>query len=125
MNREQTIPLLKELGAELADKYGVLSLSLFGSVCRDEAGPSRDVDPLVEFDCPVGYFGLFALRYLVLHGDKYQTPAWKSFGWDTIERLHVKDLTSDPKSKAKSVALSDDAVKLSESLFKKHFGTQS
>jgi hypothetical protein len=125
MDREQTIPLLTDLSAELAYKYGVKPLSLFGSVCRDEAWPSSDVDPLVEFDCFVGYFGLFALMYLVLHCDKYQTPAWNGFGWDTIERLHAKDLTSDPKFKAKSVALSDDAVKISESLFKKHFGTQS
>ncbi len=62
MNREQTIHLLSGLGTELADKYGVKSLSLFGSVCRDEAGPNSDVDLLVEFSRPVGYFGLFALQ---------------------------------------------------------------
>jgi len=62
MNREEIIRLLSELSAELADKYGVKSLSLFGSVCRDEAGLDSDVDLLVEFDGPVGYFGLFALQ---------------------------------------------------------------
>ncbi|MBP1624833.1 MAG: polymerase beta domain protein region [Acidobacteria bacterium] len=62
MNRERIIRLLSELSAELADKYGVQSLSLFGSVCRDEAGPDSDGDLLVEFDRPVGYFGLFALQ---------------------------------------------------------------
>jgi uncharacterized protein len=62
MNREQTIRLLSELKAELADKYGVKSLSLFGSVCRDEDEPNSDMDLLVEFDRPVGYFGLFALQ---------------------------------------------------------------
>jgi hypothetical protein len=62
MNREETIHLLSKLSAELADKYGVKSLSLFGSVCRDEARPDSDVDLLVEFDRPVGYFGLFALQ---------------------------------------------------------------
>jgi len=40
----------------------VKSLSLFGSVARGEAGPGSDVDILVEFDRPVGYFGLFALQ---------------------------------------------------------------
>ena len=50
--------------------------------------------------------------------------AWKSFDWDTLDRLYEKGLISDPKSKAKSVALTDEAVKLSESLFKKHFGAK-
>jgi len=48
--------------AELEQQYGVRSLSLFGSVARDEDGPASDVDLLVEFDRPVGYFGLFALQ---------------------------------------------------------------
>lgn len=46
----------------MARKYGVKSLALFGSVSRDEAVPDSDVDLLVEFDRPVGYFGLFALQ---------------------------------------------------------------
>jgi hypothetical protein len=37
----------------------------------------------------------------------------------------LKGLTSDPKSKAKSIALSDKAVQLSESLCKKHFCEKS
>ncbi len=40
MNREETICILPELSVELAEKCGVKSLSLFGSVCRDEAEPS-------------------------------------------------------------------------------------
>jgi hypothetical protein len=66
---------------------------------------------------------VLALMWLVLHGDRHEVRAWKSFDWDTLDRLHAKGLISDPKSKAKSVALSDKAVKLSEMLFKKHFGT--
>ena len=62
---------------------------------------------------------------LVMHGDEYEVRAWKSFDWDTLDRLHEKGLISDPKSKAKSVVLSDKAVKLSESLFKKHFCEKS
>jgi len=34
----------------------VQSLSIFGSVARDEAGPDSDIDLLVEFDRPVGLF---------------------------------------------------------------------
>ena len=62
MKRDQVIHVLSERRGELASKYGVKSLSLFGSVARDEASAASDVDLLVEFDRPVGYFGLFALQ---------------------------------------------------------------
>lgn len=62
MHREQVIRVLSKRRTELAQKYGVKSLALFGSVSRDEASPVSDVDLLVEFDRPVGYFGLFALQ---------------------------------------------------------------
>jgi predicted nucleotidyltransferase len=43
-------------------RLGVRSLHLFGSLARDEATEASDVDLLVEFDRPVGYFGLVALQ---------------------------------------------------------------
>ena len=68
---------------------------------------------------------VLALMCLVMHSDGEAIRAWKSFDWDTLSRLHAKGLISDPKSKAKSVILSDKAVKLSELLFEKHFCTNS
>jgi hypothetical protein len=62
MKRETVIYILKQKNAELAQQFGVKSLSLFGSVARDEATSTSDVDLLVEFNRPVGYFGLFALQ---------------------------------------------------------------
>ncbi len=62
MKREAIIHLLKQQNAELARQFGVKSLSLFGSVARDEATSVSDVDLLVEFNRPTGYFGLFALQ---------------------------------------------------------------
>jgi len=62
MKREIVLRILKESNAQLAQQYGVKSLSLFGSVARDEAISSSDVDLIVEFNRPVGYFGLFALQ---------------------------------------------------------------
>lgn len=62
MKRETVIRILKDKNTELAKVYGVKSLSLFGSVARDEATSTSDVDLLVEFNRPVGYFGLFALQ---------------------------------------------------------------
>ncbi len=65
---------------------------------------------------------VLALMYLVRHGDKWGVRAWKGFDWETLDRLYDKGLISDPKSKAKSVALTDEAAELSQSLFMKHFG---
>jgi predicted nucleotidyltransferase len=50
MHRELVIRILSERSTELAREYGVKSLSLFGSVSRDEAGPDSDVDLLVVDD---------------------------------------------------------------------------
>jgi predicted nucleotidyltransferase len=62
MKRDQVIHILSKQRGELADRYGVKSLALFGSMARDQATLTSDVDLLVEFDRPVGYFGLFALQ---------------------------------------------------------------
>jgi len=62
MKQDAVLQLLKQKNAEMERKFGVKSLLLFGSVARDEATPTSDVDLLVEFNRPVGYFGLFALQ---------------------------------------------------------------
>lgn len=62
MKRDAVIQILKQQNAELARQFGVKKLLLFGSVARDEATSVSDVDLLVEFNKPVGYFGLFALQ---------------------------------------------------------------
>ena len=61
MERERVMQILRQNQAEI-NAYGVKSLALFGSVARDEARPDSDVDLLVEFDRPVGLFGLVALQ---------------------------------------------------------------
>jgi predicted nucleotidyltransferase len=62
MNRDIVIYTLQQQNTELSQQFGVKSLLLFGSVARDEANSASDVDLLVEFDRPVGYFGLFTLQ---------------------------------------------------------------
>ena len=49
--------------AELAARYHVKELALFGSVLRDDFGPDSDVDVLVEFEsgAPIGFLELAAL----------------------------------------------------------------
>lgn len=62
MKREAVIQTLRNENARLSSQFGVKTLLLFGSVARDEALSSSDVDLLVEFNKPVGYFGLFSLQ---------------------------------------------------------------
>ena len=61
MRRDEALRILAEHRAELA-ALKVKQLRLFGSVARDEAGPDSDVDLLVDFDRPVGYFHLFRVQ---------------------------------------------------------------
>ena len=53
---------------------------------------------------------VLARMWLVMHSDGDAVRAWKGFDWDTLDRLHEKGFISDPKSKAKSVVLSNQAV---------------
>src|SRR5215207_5427157 len=62
MKQDIVLQILKQKNTELTNQFGVKSLLLFGSVARNEASITSDVDLLVEFNRPVGYFGLFALQ---------------------------------------------------------------
>lgn len=62
MKQDVVLQTLKQKNAELTPNFGVNSAFLFGSVARNEATSASDVDLLVEFNRPVGYFGLFALQ---------------------------------------------------------------
>lgn len=66
-----------------------------------------------------------ALLYLVICGREkgFGGRAWKSFDWETLNRLHEKGLLMDPKSKAKSVGMTEEGIQKSEALFVKHFGS--
>ncbi len=55
---------------------------------------------------------VLALLYLNFLGDKNVVRAWKSFDWDAMDRLHEKGYISDPKSKAKSVIVTEEGQTL-------------
>ena len=59
MKRDDVLKVLAGHRDELRRRFGVQSLALFGSTARDEAKDTSDVDLLVEFDRPVGYFHIF------------------------------------------------------------------
>ena len=65
---------------------------------------------------------ILALLYLVTWRESYGVRAWKSFDWDTMDRLHEKGWISDPKSKAKSVVMTEEGYRKSEELYQQLFG---
>ncbi|HEX4072884.1 MAG TPA: nucleotidyltransferase family protein [Planctomycetaceae bacterium] len=62
MRRNATVQILARHLPELRRDFGVSSLSLFGSLARDEAHEASDVDVLVDFDRPVTLFDLVSLE---------------------------------------------------------------
>lgn len=81
--------------------------------------PQIDVDLIDET--------VLALMYLTLHADApahenwRSWRAWKSFDWAAMDRLHVKDLISDPVGKAKSVVLTEEGRRRSDAAFYRLF----
>lgn len=61
---DEVIGSLKELEPELADKYKVKSLAVFGSFARNQQVENSDIDILVEFSEPVG-FEFFRLQRFI------------------------------------------------------------
>ena len=51
---------------------------------------------------------VLALLLLGLHDAR---RAWKSFDWDSLDRLHAKGLISDPVGKTKSVIFTDEGLR--------------
>ena len=50
---------------------------------------------------------VLALMYLDVHDE---VRAWKGYPWDVLDALHERGLISDPKSKAKSVVLTEEGL---------------
>ena len=65
----QSDSVLKTLAARRTEleSHGVRSLLLFGSTARNQATSDSDVDLIVEFDRPVGFFALTRLQVDLEH----------------------------------------------------------
>ncbi len=96
MNKQEILDLLSRHKPELARRFGVLDLALFGSSARDTAREDSDIDILVSFDGPATsrrYFGVqFYLEDLLgrpvdLVSDKALRPELRPY----VEReaIHV------------------------------------
>jgi hypothetical protein len=63
-----------------------------------------------------------AVLALLLLGRHDDVRAWKTFDWNTMDRLHKKGFISDPVGKTKSVVFTEDGLERAEALFAKLFG---
>jgi predicted nucleotidyltransferase len=62
MKKSEVLRIPKQQRIELEEHFNVASLSIFGSVARDEANAGSDVDLLVEFSKPIGLFQFIELQ---------------------------------------------------------------
>ncbi|HEX2770668.1 MAG TPA: nucleotidyltransferase family protein [Geobacteraceae bacterium] len=65
MNRKDAINTLVKVKPELAGRFGVTRLALFGSTARDVANRESDVDILVAFDGPATSSKYFGVQFLL------------------------------------------------------------
>ena len=61
LTQSQVMALLRPLKAEMAERYRVRKLALFGSMACREQGPGSDVDLLVDFADDATLFDLVGL----------------------------------------------------------------
>ncbi len=54
--------ILRKHKYEIKEKYNVKNLGIFGSFVRGEEENANDVDILVEFDKPIGFFKFLELE---------------------------------------------------------------
>jgi mRNA-degrading endonuclease toxin of MazEF toxin-antitoxin module len=62
---------------------------------------------------------VLALLWLNAFADQGAIRAWKTFDWDAMDRLYERGLISDPKSKAKSVVLTEEGQRAAEEAFRR------
>ncbi len=62
MKRQNILKILAEHRSEINSRFGVESLSLFGSAARDEVAAESDIDILVTFVKTPGIFGFLELK---------------------------------------------------------------
>ena len=65
MNLDSIVLTLQKLKPELAQRFGVSSIGLFGSVVRDDFSETKsDIDIIVDFSKPIGVEFIDLAEYL-------------------------------------------------------------
>lgn len=67
-SQEEIVATLQRLKDDIAARFSVSRIGIFGSVARGEQTEASDIDILVEFSRLVGFFAFLELEeYLSLH----------------------------------------------------------
>jgi len=90
---------------------------------RSDRDPGRtsakDFEMNINYDANKVDDLVLALLHLTSSSERGIVRAWKQHDWDALDRLHEQGLISDPKTKAKSVVLSDEGALRAKELFEK------
>ncbi len=62
MGKQAIINIIEASKPELAERYGVIQVGLFGSFIRGQENPSSDIDILVSFSRDIDLFEFIDLR---------------------------------------------------------------
>lgn len=61
-SREEIFATLQRLKGEIAARFSVSRIGIFGSVARGEQTEASDIDIIVEFSRPIGFFTFLELE---------------------------------------------------------------
>jgi hypothetical protein len=65
VEKDEALKTLSRLKPELARRFGVIRLALFGSTVRGQARPDSDIDIVVAFDGPATSKKYFGVQFLL------------------------------------------------------------
>ncbi len=88
-SREEVLKVLKQHKNEMAENYHVQRIGIFGSVSRGSQVEGSDIDIIVEFSKPVGFFLFLELEeYLdALLGAKVDLVTPEALKPSTVARI--------------------------------------
>jgi hypothetical protein len=61
-----------------------------------------------------------ALIYLNSFEDSYGLRAWKNIAWEVLDHLYDQGYITDPKTKSKSVGISEEGLEAAKAMFEKY-----
>ena len=79
----------------------------------------------MDFDRERAEEVVMALLFLTSFEERGVVRAWKSHDWDLLDGLHRRGWIQDPKSKARSVVLTEEGKARARELFDRYFESRA